>query len=475
MPYTSSSKYLESCAVVLGNCWPSGSSSACATPVIRSFNNAFKLESFFRSGTNTPGGIRGKAVASPGGAYKSVTRKVCKGPRLAYKVWNPKIQKFIWARDCINVTRLVRKRGPKGQKRKKVKRLYVNPNALNFSKVDCWYSGDGSVKGTYTGDPKFYRTVTGPLWAPFVPLGTYVAAQPNPQNYTSGFSSPYIDAASALESKLLSKFYERVKNQSVNLAQAMGERKQTSKMLSQAVTRLAQGVSLAKKGNLAGAARKLFPNSSKGLANDWLLYQYGVKPLLSDIDGAAKHLAVGEKVVYNICVKDKVEIPYQVLYAGGTNIGFRCNTTISSSGFVEVTYKARIQVDKTFTRDLERFGFTDPLSVAWELMPWSFVADWFLPIGDYLANSDAFDSIQLLYCTKTVVMSENVLCTSNIGGLDNNKYMWDSATASWSAKKFSCVRSILTNVPSMPKPSFKDPVSATHLANAVALLRQLKK
>lgn len=35
-----------------------------------------------------------------------------------------------------------------------------------------------------------------------------------------------------------------------------------------------------------------------------------------------------------------------------------------------------------------KLGLTNPLEVAWELMPFSFVADWFLPIGDYLSQLD---------------------------------------------------------------------------------------
>lgn len=35
-----------------------------------------------------------------------------------------------------------------------------------------------------------------------------------------------------------------------------------------------------------------------------------------------------------------------------------------------------------------RLGLTNPVVVAWELLPFSFVADWFLPIGDYFSQLD---------------------------------------------------------------------------------------
>lgn len=34
-------------------------------------------------------------------------------------------------------------------------------------------------------------------------------------------------------------------------------------------------------------------------------------------------------------------------------------------------------------------GLTNPLEVTWELLPFSFVADWFLPIGDYVSILDS--------------------------------------------------------------------------------------
>lgn len=38
-------------------------------------------------------------------------------------------------------------------------------------------------------------------------------------------------------------------------------------------------------------------------------------------------------------------------------------------------------------------GLLDPEVVAWELVPFSFVADWALPIGDYLSNRSFFKGL----------------------------------------------------------------------------------
>lgn len=39
---------------------------------------------------------------------------------------------------------------------------------------------------------------------------------------------------------------------------------------------------------------------------------------------------------------------------------------------------------------LQQLGVTNPLLLAWELVPYSFIADWFIPVGDYLQSLDRF-------------------------------------------------------------------------------------
>lgn len=43
-------------------------------------------------------------------------------------------------------------------------------------------------------------------------------------------------------------------------------------------------------------------------------------------------------------------------------------------------------------------GFTNPAAVLWEATPFSFVVDWFLPIGDYLKTLDGSTLNGLLLC-----------------------------------------------------------------------------
>jgi hypothetical protein len=55
-----------------------------------------------------------------------------------------------------------------------------------------------------------------------------------------------------------------------------------------------------------------------------------------------------------------------------------------------MSYIYELYEEMSFERNL---GLTDPLSVAWELIPYSFVVDWFVPIGTYLDNLNAIPKL----------------------------------------------------------------------------------
>jgi hypothetical protein len=60
----------------------------------------------------------------------------------------------------------------------------------------------------------------------------------------------------------------------------------------------------------------------------------------------------------------------------------------------------RIVCELTEELSLARsLGLTDPLSVLWEITPYSFVADWFIPIGAYLENLNVIPKLQGRFMT----------------------------------------------------------------------------
>jgi hypothetical protein len=84
--------------------------------------------------------------------------------------------------------------------------------------------------------------------------------------------------------------------------------------------------------------------------------------------------------------------------SGQNNPGyiFFHNRVITQCRFV-----LRFRISDPLQAFLAQTGFTNPVNLAWELLPFSFVVDWFLPIGPYLEALSAFDGLTLLDGSQT--------------------------------------------------------------------------
>lgn len=451
---------------------------------------ADKYLHFSRSGSNTPTSKANLPKRVDNRPLVLVSVSMPRGPRLPYKVLNKKTGKLVWARKPIQVYKL--KKGPYPKSKKKnqgkgrdlppndlnyssVKVSYVNPNLAVYSRLEMNYPGQYNPREHY---------ITGALWSNLVPYGSNEAFGPNTQNYTSsGFSQMYIDAVNDMQSGLITKLYAKCKNQSVNLAVALAEYKQTAATFVDLLSRVGRALLQMKRLQLVRAAQILFPRGPKDLANDWLVLQYGIKPLLSDIDGAAKYLAMPEPKTYDIIVRKKVVIPKT--YIDSRNPRHYgpvfCKTDVYTEGHVETVIKVRVKIKASFQgidRDLSRLGFENLNSVAWETIPFSFIADWVIPIGSYLNDTDAFNGLEIVSSHKTVFMKETITYLRTFGGGANPGTVGYSTTAGvtgFQTERVSCVRDKDFTVPPIPFPDFKNPFSTSHLQNALALFVQLKR
>lgn len=395
------------------------------------------------------------------------------GPRLPYKVFSKRLQKFVWARKPTLVYRLRPIKPPRRRKRP-VKSLDIPPNALNFTSVGVSYNGPRSIVA-YSSPYKESYGYSGDLWLPFAPYGGGSFSGINVQDYLGTNISSISNSLVTLATEAAnSKSYSRVKNMSVNLLQMIAERRQVIDMFVQGATRVAKTLLLLKAFKLKQAILTLFPHNPQQLANDWLVLQYGLKPLLSDIDGLAKELAVGETIVRDVVAKCKKKSELQLVSTrteNNTPLSYRDEVWIQSE--VEVKFKYRLRAVST-AREVTRLGLDNLNSVAWEVIPFSFIADWFIPIGEYLNTQDAFGNVEIVHATKTVFINETILFKRVFGG-NFYSYITPDGQCSVVIKKVSCVRELISSPPPLTFPSFKNPVSTGHILNAIALFTQLRR
>jgi hypothetical protein len=195
----------------------------------------------------------------------------------------------------------------------------------------------------------------------------------------------------------------------------------------------------------------------------WLELQYGWLPLLNDVYAGAQFLA------------HQLEVPIQqTVRVRMTNRSAKVNW-IPSAGWKYATSEiiTRKQIKATIfeANPYQLAGLANPASVAWELVPWSFVADWFIPIGSYLDARGLEPALSARYVTSASYRERH----SGFAPY-NQPLTGRSRTGPSTLEQGSMSRTVGTTL-QIPLPSWK-PLSQVaswkHCANAVALLTSRK-
>lgn len=290
----------------------------------------------------------------------------------------------------------------------------------------------------------------------------------------------------SLDRQARTKIRLKLKDQKTNLAQVYAERQQIADLIGDTALRLAKAMVALKKGNLAEAGKNLGVHTSnravkkhkkahkksqsKATASGWLQLQYGWLPLLGDVVGAAELLA--QKLSNEI--KGRVVASASREYDEFHNLGYQ---NVAYPGIEKKYVKAKAEIKyvvyyattASSLKTAAQIGITNPLQLAWELVPFSFVADWFLPIGDYLSSLDATFGLQFLKGSRTYFVSTNVHCERKGGILPDGRSTWVDIRSRRTL--VDTQRTVLTDFPSIAMPVFENPFTLTRAANAIALLR----
>lgn len=191
-------------------------------------------------------------------------------------------------------------------------------------------------------------------------------------------------------------------------------------------------------------------------------------PLMSDMKGAidALHVRTTRPLFVSGRVSSKSssvkETTVDVFYLGG-NVGkaYKRSQSLASQ---YIKYRAQFDVSHIGS-SLSRLGLTNPALLAWELVPFSFVADWFVNIGDCLQSLDNPLQISGLTVIKSMKVRSSVIAARKSG-------TW-SGSGTYDEIVYS--RTPPTALSLIVRPQFDPSLSATKIANAVALLVQLRK
>jgi hypothetical protein len=291
--------------------------------------------------------------------------------------------------------------------------------------------------------------------------------------------------------KLVGKLREELRGSDFNLGVFLGESHQTLQMLAQTATTLASVAHALKKGNVTAAIKALaerlptsyesrFAASKRRMAsssfksttaNNWLELQYGWLPLLSDMKSGAEllshrlHMPFVKR--YKVRISKKLT-PEEVLAYTKSKTGLMaCLSGASTRRRQLIAIISEPESIPVLT------GMLDPELIVWELTPFSFVADWVVPIGDYLEARAFANRLGGTFITTDLVKRY-------VSGLGN--YYQPTAVGyervtcggafEWKAVSMTRTVSNVLNVPMPSVKSFAKIAGWQHCANALALMAQ---
>lgn len=152
--------------------------------------------------------------------------------------------------------------------------------------------------------------------------------------------------------------------------------------------------------------------SLKGFGDNYLAFHFGVEPMMKDIENTWKIFTDPMRDKKGLLVVGKG----QAHAFGGSPSPIAPGSYSSAFEYASsVRIRARVKVANLALYRLEQLGLLNPAVLFLELVPFSFVADWFANVGDYLASFTDFIGMELLYPMSTHVFKhkEHVFYNAN--------------------------------------------------------------
>lgn len=230
------------------------------------------------------------------------------------------------------------------------------------------------------------KGMTGPMgsWIPYAwsrfatysPLGLVGYSDSEIDNII-----PLDELRPVIQNKILSD----VVSGKAQLAVDLVELKKTKSMFAEAGLSLFQAFRDVRAGRpLRQFALAMQREGFSGLAGrKWLEFIYGWAPTVSGAFDTAEVLS--QELQKGIIVRGKVRARTE-----RTKTRPRGYDQPSYEGYCKAIAKGSYEYtvrDPKLLR-LSQLGFTNPLAITWELLPWSFVLDWFVDVGGYINRMD---------------------------------------------------------------------------------------
>lgn len=325
--------------------------------------------------------------------------------------------------------------------------------------VKASYSGGENYLEIFTEDDGWQRrlgTRDGALW-----------------NYVPGPALNFV--GHNLRNAALSKALGKLKDQKIHVGVAIAEGRRTANMVHNAATQIARQVRAFRRAHPKQWLEVLKYQTGfcprrdwHKIPSRWLELQYGWRPLLADIVGAMEQSQRAVKTAGStFAVRAMVREEGSATRDGGNTVFGPWTYTLNQEYIAKCYIALWFKLNTPELAELSQIGLINPLEIVWEMVPFSFVVDWFLPIGPWLSalSADVGYSFQGGSCSMITHMQETF---GEFDG-DSSSIRLSGGKPDIRNESFYFERTCYDNSP-VPGFYVKNPFSITRMLNALALL-----
>lgn len=220
--------------------------------------------------------------------------------------------------------------------------------------------------------------------------------------------------------------------------------------------------------DLARGLRRTGIGKLRLIGSLWLQFQYGWLPTLSTVYGIADESL--RYVANNLSTyrgkSHTTTSGVDFLNTSGFTVGASCQR--------KTQVQIAVTVDNSKVLNLSRWTSLNPISIGWELLPYSFVVDWFYDVGNTLRNAET----ALLYGRafshgyKSEFLRRKTTQLPSYMKIYRGQQVW---TGNGASNNRSFKREVLSSFPFPSKPKLKFSLGSKQLLNAAGLLSQFLK
>jgi hypothetical protein len=269
---------------------------------------------------------------------------------------------------------------------------------------------------------------------------------------------------------VLTRLRTKIAGSTYNAAVSIAELRETLEFIGGTASRINTAVGAMKKGQYAQAYRVMV-GGKQGPVKGWnalrapktmakanVVYNYAIRPALQDVKLAAEYLAQSLNFPLQTTVRvskhKRCDLP-------PANLDQSIRPTLYNVRLRQGLIARIVEVDVP-----QLLGLTDPLTVAHEKIPYSFMVDWFIPVGEWLSARGLAQAITGRFIKSTRESFSWWGATS----ADPNLELTGAEGWSYSTGIFERTVSDYLDVPTIAFKPLSSIASWHHATNAISLL-----